>query len=80
MESATVTGRETKWSRLVIDGVSHDHGFTLDSNGKPFARVVSTRSGSTVESGVSDFTFMKTTQSGWGTLRQGPLHHDPRDA
>lgn len=66
MDSATVTGTETKWSRLLVDGAPHDHSFLLDSNGKPFAKVVMTRGGATtVESGVKDFTFMKTTQSGW---------------
>jgi urate oxidase len=65
VETASVTGHETKWTRLVIDGTPHLHSFTLDSNGKPYAKVVMTRSGSTVESGVSGFTFMKTTQSGW---------------
>jgi urate oxidase len=65
VETATVTGHETKWTRLVVDGTPHLHSFTLDSNGKPYAKVVMTRSGSTVESGVSGFTFMKTTQSGW---------------
>jgi urate oxidase len=65
VETATVTGHETKWTRLMVDGTPHLHSFTLDSNGKPYAKVVMTRSGSTVESGVSGFTFMKTTQSGW---------------
>jgi urate oxidase len=65
VETATVTGHETKWTRLMVDGAPHLHSFTLDSNGKPFAKVVATRSGFTVESGISGFTFMKTTQSGW---------------
>jgi urate oxidase len=65
VETATVTGHETKWSRLTVDGTPHQHSFTLDGNGKPFAKVAMTHSGSTVESGVSGFTFMKTTQSGW---------------
>ncbi len=65
VESATVTGHETKWTRLVVDGQPHPHGFTLDGNGKPFAKVVATRDGVTMESGLSGFTFMKTTESGW---------------
>ncbi len=65
IETVTVTGHEIKWSRLSVDGQPHDHGFLLDSNGKPFARVVATRTGTETESGVSGFTFMKTTQSGW---------------
>jgi urate oxidase len=65
VESATVTGHETKWTRLSVDGTPHQHSFLLDSNGKPFAKVVATRSGVTTESGLSAFTFMKSTQSGW---------------
>ena len=65
IDSATVTGHETKWSRLVVDGKPHPHGFLLDSNGRPFARVVATRSAVTTESGISGFTFMKSTESGW---------------
>jgi urate oxidase len=65
VDSATVTAHETKWSRLMVDGAPHLHAFTLDANGKPYAKVAMTRSGSTVESGLSGFTFMKTTQSGW---------------
>lgn len=65
VESATVTAHETKWVRLKVGGVAHPHGFVLDSNGKPFAKVVATRDGMTTESGLSAFTFMKSTESGW---------------
>ena len=65
VESVTVTGHETKWSRLAVDGTPHAHSFVLDGNGRPFAKVVATRDGITTQSGVSGFTFMKTTQSGW---------------
>lgn len=62
---AIVTAHETKWVRLQIDGKPHEHSFVLDSNGKPYARVATTRDGSTIESGIDGFTFMKTTASGW---------------
>jgi urate oxidase len=65
VDSATVTAHETKWSRLMVNGTPHPHSFLLDSNGKPFARVVATRDGATVESGMAAFTFMKSTESGW---------------
>jgi urate oxidase len=65
VDSATVTAHETKWVRLLVDGKPHDHSFLLDSNGKPFAKVVATRDKVTTESGISAFTFMKSTQSGW---------------
>ena len=65
IESVTVTGQETRWRRMVIDGVAHPHGFTLDGNGKPIVRLVQTRAERRMESGIEDFTFMKSTGSGW---------------
>ena len=65
VDGATVTAHETKWSRLVVNGVPHPHGFVLDSNGKPFAKVAATRDSASVELGLSAFTFMKSTASGW---------------
>lgn len=65
VERVTVTSRETKWQRLSFNGQPHGHTFVLDANGKPFARVVADRSMVTVESGVENFTFMKSTGSGW---------------
>jgi urate oxidase len=69
---ATVTAHETVWRRLEIDGAEHPHAFTLDANGKPFARVVMTDGGASVESGVSGFTFLKSTQSGWAGYIKEP--------
>ena len=63
--TATVTAHETVWNRLEVDGAEHPHAFTLDANGKPFARVVMADGATSVESGVSGFTFLKSTQSGW---------------
>lgn len=37
----------------------------LDGNGRPFARVVADRDGAVTQSGITGFTFMKTTGSGW---------------
>lgn len=66
VEAASVTAHETKWTRLEVGGVPHPHSFVLDGNGKPFAEVVATRGGRTaMRSGVSGFTFMKSTASGW---------------
>jgi urate oxidase len=63
--SATVTALETKWVRLSINGVPHEHSFVLDNNGKNSAKVVVTRQSVATESGVTGFTFMKSTGSGW---------------
>jgi urate oxidase len=69
---ATVTAHETVWKRLEVDGAEHPHAFTLDANGKPFAQVVMTDSGASVESGVAGFTFLKSTQSGWANYIKEP--------
>jgi urate oxidase len=65
VSAADVTAHETKWARLVVDGKLHPHSFVLDGNGKPFAHVTASRGAKSCESGVSDFTFLKSTQSGW---------------
>ena len=72
VEKAIVTGHETVWNRLAIDGAPHPHAFTLEGNGKPFAKVAMTAAGSVVESGVSGFTFLKSTQSGWAGYIKEP--------
>ncbi|WP_127090834.1 factor-independent urate hydroxylase [Aquabacter cavernae] len=72
VESATVTAHETKWDRLSFHGAPHPHSFTLDSNGKPFAKVVATRDKVEITSGISGFTFMKTTGSAWDNFHTDP--------
>ncbi|AYD03738.1 factor-independent urate hydroxylase [Neorhizobium sp. NCHU2750] len=72
VETATVIGHETKWLRKSFDGVPHPHTFTLDGNGRPFAKVVATREGQTLYSGLSGYTFMKSTQSGWDNYFMDP--------
>ncbi len=56
---------ETKWVRTTFAGKPHDHSFTLDANGKPYAEVNATRNGVSAVSGIKGYTFMKSTQSGW---------------
>jgi urate oxidase len=73
VEKATITASETKWTRMVIDGVEHPHSFTLDGNGKPFATVTATRDLATTTSGIEGFTFLKSTQSGWANFYLDPL-------
>lgn len=66
VESATVTMHETRWTRATVAGSPHAHAFLLDGNGKPFAEVSVARGGAPViTSGITGFTFMKTTESGW---------------
>jgi urate oxidase len=72
LDGATVTAHETRWARLAVDGAPHAHAFTLDGNGRPTAKVVADRSGVSVESGVSNFTFLKATESGWSGFLKDP--------
>ena len=65
VESVNVLGAETKWARVMIEGVAHSHGFTLDANGQPVVRLTQTRHDRRLESGIENFTFMKSTGSGW---------------
>lgn len=65
VEQVEITASETKWVRIPIDGAPHDHSFTLDGNGKPFVKVKATRAATSIASGISGFTFLKTTESGW---------------
>ena len=65
VDRVQVMMHETKWSRVSFGGVPHPHGFVLDANGKPTAEVTATREGASVVSGITGYTFMKSTGSGW---------------
>ena len=65
MSGATVSSHETRWARLTVDGALHPHAFTLDGNGRRTAEVAMDRHGDRVTSGLSGFTFLKATASGW---------------
>lgn len=71
-ETARVAALETRWNRLLVQGAPHAHSFTLDGNGKGYAEAKVTRGGHEVVSGVSGFTFMKTTESGWANYTKDP--------
>ena len=69
VDRIAITAHETKWTRFSADGKTHQHGFVLDSNGKPFVELRASRDGAqTLRSGVEGFTFLKTTQSGWANF------------
>ena len=72
MGSATVSARETRWTRMTVDGVPHPHGFTRDGNGFGTAEAVHDRSSGRMSSGVSGFTFLKATGSGWAGYVKDP--------
>jgi urate oxidase len=65
VSKAFVESFETKWMRLAVDGTPHPHSFVLDGNGRPFVKLEATRESGAMTSGIDQFTFMKTTQSGW---------------
>ncbi len=65
LDRVMIETTETRWSALQIDGVAHPHSFLLDANGMPTVRLERTRADQTLRSGMTSFTFMKTTQAGW---------------
>ncbi|HSJ03112.1 MAG TPA: urate oxidase [Verrucomicrobium sp.] len=56
---------ERIWDRLEVAGEAHPHSFSQNSQVRPFSKLIQTRESSRLESGVSDFTLMKTTGSGF---------------
>ena len=62
---AEVTISEHCWERLVIAGQPHPHSFTERGAARPTVRVVSTRGGTTVESGIEDLLVLKSSASGF---------------
>ena len=52
VDRAEITISEHCWERLIIGGQPHPHSFTEQGAARPTARVVATRAGTTVESGI----------------------------
>lgn len=65
VDGVEITATETKWRRIEVAGAGHDHSFALDGNGKPFVTLSATREDRRLVSGITGFTFLKTTESGW---------------
>lgn len=65
VESVNIDMHEVKWIRMSVGGKPHPHSFVLDNNGQPYANVMMTRNETKVTSGITGFTFMKSTESGW---------------
>jgi urate oxidase len=61
VERCEVTLSGKLWQRIG----DHPHSFTGNDASKPWARVTTTRAGSTVSAGVRDFLVLKTTGSGF---------------
>ncbi|WP_375407984.1 factor-independent urate hydroxylase [uncultured Methylobacterium sp.] len=65
IEEIAVEALETRWLRHAFSGTPHGHTFTRDGNGFGYVRIVASRGASILQSGLRDYTFMKTTGSGW---------------
>ena len=66
----TVVARARPWSRVSVGGTPHPHCFVGDANGTPFVRTSGTAAGFETRSGIDEFQFLKSTESGWaGFLR-----------
>ncbi len=51
------------WDRIAIRGKAHPHSFTEKGNARPTVNVVSTREGTSVESGIEELFVLKSTAS-----------------
>jgi len=65
VETVTVQGLDTEWTRMSIKGGPHPRSFVLDCNGQPFTGVFATRAETNVVSGICGLTFAKSKESGW---------------
>ncbi len=65
VDRCEITLSEHCWERLSIAGQPHPHSFTERGAARPTARVVATRGGTVVESGIEDLLVLKSTASGF---------------
>ncbi len=65
VSSVSVTARDARWIRLAGSAGPHPHAFLRDGNGVRVARADATRDATTLSSGVSGFSFLKSGGSGF---------------
>jgi urate oxidase len=53
------------WNRIAVGGKPHAHSFLEKSAAKPFAKIISTRAKTEVESGIEELFILKSTASGF---------------
>ena len=58
-----VTLTEHCWARINVNGKPHAHSFSEKGAAKPFAKIVATRKGIQVESGIEELLILKSTAS-----------------
>ncbi len=56
---------EHGWGRIHVKGRPHPHAFSEKGAARPFAKIVCTRKGSVVESGIEELFILKSTASGF---------------
>jgi len=64
VETVTVQGLDTEWTRMSVKGGPHPRSFVLDCNGQPFAGVFATRAETNVVSGICGLTLAKSKEAG----------------
>ncbi|CAG8564555.1 20575_t:CDS:2 [Cetraspora pellucida] len=70
VHKATISIIKHKWTRMLIDGKLHDHSFHRDGEDVHDTKVVFSRKGVTIESGLKNLLVLKTTGSAfYGFLR-----------
>ncbi|CAG8575521.1 21432_t:CDS:2 [Gigaspora margarita] len=70
VHKATVSITKHKWTRMLIDGKYHDHSFLRDGDDVHDTKVVVSRKGIIIESGLKNLLVLKTTGSAfYGFLR-----------
>lgn len=65
VSQATLHLAEHRWQRMIVAGQPHPHSFVEAGRARPFAQVVRTRAGTTIESGLEDLLILKSTGSGF---------------
>lgn len=65
VKQVTVELEERLWSRLTVEGAAHPHSFAQASRATPFVKLVKSSEVRHLESGVSDFVILKSTESGF---------------
>ncbi len=60
-----ITLTEHCWNRIMVGGKPHAHSFVEKSPVRPFAKIVCTRNGSIVESGIEELYILKSAGSGF---------------
>jgi urate oxidase len=53
------------WQRMSVGGKPHNHSFLEQGQAKPLAKIVATRKGTAVESGIENLLILKCTGSGF---------------